>query len=244
MIISDSPSPNFGTRAHGKKIKYLILHYTDTLTAFDALKIMQDPAREVSAHYLIDEDGSIMRLVGEEMRAWHAGKSWWEGETDINSCSIGIEIQNPGHGYGYRPFPAAQIHAVAALCRDIMARNNILPCHVLAHSDIAPGRKKDPGELFPWADLASQQVGIWPQITDADKAEAADIDGNEDSIRSYFSYFGYDARIDLPVVIGAFQRHFVQDIYQTPEKAGIADIKTLEMLCAVRRVKLETRIRV
>src|SRR5262249_26037816 len=152
----DAPSPNFGPRKEGKKIKYLILHYTDTQTAFEALKLLQggDPAHQVSAHYLVDEDGTVMRIVDEAMRAWHAGKSYWEGEEDLNSCSIGIEIQNPGHTNGYRPFPEEQIAAVAELCDGIIERHNILPCHVLAHSDIAPERKADPGELFPWQALS------------------------------------------------------------------------------------------
>lgn len=243
MIISDAPSPNFSARAAGKKIKYLVLHYTDTVTAFDALRILQDPARQVSAHYLVDENGLALRLVPEEMRAWHAGQSWWEGESDINSCSIGIEIQNHGHGYGYRHFPDEQMQAVAELCRDIISRHHILPYHVIAHSDIAPERKKDPGELFPWENLAHQSIGLWPRVTDNDELEAEDIAKDHEKIKSLMTYYGYDPRVDFTVLLSAFQRHFEQDVFGFEEKIGVASLGTISRIVALHRQKLALRPR-
>ena len=149
------PSPNHDERAAGKPVDILLLHYTGMRSAEGALKWLTDPASKVSSHYFVDEDGRAVALVDEDRRAWHAGKSFWAGETDINSRSIGIEIANPGHEFGYRPFPEAQIEAVIALCRDILARHPIPPERVLAHSDVAPARKQDPGEFFPWARLAA-----------------------------------------------------------------------------------------
>jgi N-acetylmuramoyl-L-alanine amidase len=230
-MIIDAPSPNFGPRKEDKKIKYLILHYTGTPTAFEALRLLQgrQADHEVSAHYFVDEDGSITRLVSEDMRAWHAGKSCWEGEEDINSCSIGIEIQNPGHEFGYRKFPEAQIRSVTELCRGIIGRHKILPCHVLAHSDIAPERKKDPGELFPWQQLAAEGIGLWP--------EAKETDGEKD-IKAILTKFGYDAALDEKTLIAAFQRHFEPEVFQTPEKIGVASLNTVQLAAALLRQNL------
>src|SRR5262249_6920415 len=144
------PSPNFGKRAEGKPIDMLILHYTGMASAERALKWLCDPQSKVSSHYLVFEDGLVAQLVEEGERAWHAGKSFWAGETDTNSRSVGIEIANPGHQYGYRPFPDEQIDAVIELCSDVLRRHPVPPERVLAHSDVAPLRKEDPGELFPW----------------------------------------------------------------------------------------------
>lgn len=240
MIISDSPSPNFGPRAAGKKIKYLILHYSGTQNAFDGLKVWQSPEGKLSAHYFVDEDGSTLRLVPEEMRAWHAGLSSWEGETDINSCSIGIEIQNPGHEFGYRPFPDDQMRAVAELCRGIIERHDILPCHVIAHSDIAPTRKKDPGELFPWQNLAAQGVGVWPQVTEADELAAEQILRDTEAVKSHLTRYGYDNRLELPVLISAFQRHFVTEGFVDGAEQTI-NLVTVQRLIALCRQKLAGR---
>lgn len=241
MIVADAPSPNYGPRAEGKPPKYLILHYTDTQTAFEALRILQDPERQVSAHYLVGDDGQVLRLVPEEMRAWHAGKSGWEGETDINSLSIGIEIQNPGHTYGLAAFPDAQMQAVAELCRDVIRRNRILPWHVLAHSDIAPLRKKDPGELFPWQWLAAQGVGLWPQPTEADELDAEDILDDPDEIRSLFSRYGYDRSVSLETLVTAFQRHFEPEAFEAEEKTGKASLNTVKLIKALVRQRLALR---
>lgn len=153
-------SPNHGDR-RGRAIDCIVLHYTGMPTAEGALAQLCNPEAEVSSHYFVHEDGRIAQLVPEERRAWHAGRSSWFDETDLNSASIGIEIVNPGHDGGLPPFPEAQIAAVIALCRDIVARRAIAPERILAHSDIAPGRKVDPGERFPWARLAAQGVGRW-----------------------------------------------------------------------------------
>lgn len=241
MNIADAPSPNFDARAPGKAPRLLILHYTDLPSAFDSLAILQDPARAVSAHYLVDEDGSVIRLVQEEMRAWHAGKSWWEGETDINAISIGIEIQNPGHSHGYRPFPDEQMQAVFTLCRDIATRHKILPGHVLAHSDIAPARKKDPGELFPWEWLAQNGIGLWPAVTGRNISETEKILSSEEDIRSLLGRYGYNAREDFQTLITAFQRHFAPDVFLKPEAVGIADPDTVSRAVALMRQKLSTR---
>jgi N-acetylmuramoyl-L-alanine amidase len=155
------PSPNFDERATGKPVDILLLHYTGMPSAEDALKWLTDPASKVSSHYLVDEDGRIFALVDEGRRAWHAGKSSWAGERDINARSIGVEIANPGHEFGYRAFPETQIAAVIAICRGILSRHPIPPERVLAHSDVAPARKADPGEMFPWRRLHEAGIGHW-----------------------------------------------------------------------------------
>jgi len=224
MKITDTPSPNFGPRAEGKKIKYLILHYTGTPDVAKAKYYLQgqDPAHPVSAHYLVDEDGSVTRFVAEEMRAWHAGKSWWEGEEDINSCSIGIEIQNPGHDFGYRAFPDAQMNVVKTLCLEIIARHNILPQHVIAHSDIAPARKEDPGELFPWQALSEQGIGLWPKADDLAKILTA---------------YGYDPRLDVKVRVTAFQRHYEPEVFLTPDRVGVSTANTVKLAQSLLKQK-------
>jgi N-acetylmuramoyl-L-alanine amidase len=164
--IRERPSPNHDSRgdviAGTPRIDMLVLHYTGMQSAEAALDRLCDPEARVSSHYLVEEDGAIWRLVLEERRAWHAGVSYWLGETVLNTVSIGIEIVNPGHEWGYRPFPEAQMQAVEALCRDILARRRIPAHRVVGHSDIAPTRKSDPGELFDWPRLARAGVGLWP----------------------------------------------------------------------------------
>jgi N-acetylmuramoyl-L-alanine amidase len=158
LIHRDSPSPNWNERK--LPVSLVVLHYTGMETAQAALARMCDPAAEVSAHYMIEEDGTVHRLVAEEHRAWHAGRSYWRGITDINSASIGIELVNPGHEHGYRPFPEAQMEALIPLLAGIMARHNIDPAGVLGHSDVAPARKEDPGELFEWEVLARYGLAL------------------------------------------------------------------------------------
>ena len=157
------PSPNADARPAGRPIDTLILHYTGMPSAAAALARLCDPAALVSAHYLIDEDGTVVALVPESERAWHAGISSWQGQPRLNDRSIGIELVNPGHEWGYRPFPDAQYAACIELCRAIVARWPIPARRVLAHSDVAPERKQDPGELFYWARLAAAGIGLWPQ---------------------------------------------------------------------------------
>ncbi len=201
----ERPSPNFEPRRPGLAVDVLVLHYTGMRSAEEALARLCDPAAKVSAHYLIDEDGTVYRLVGEDMRAWHAGVSSWRGETDVNGRSIGIELVNPGHEFGYRRFPEAQIGALEGLAGGILSRFPIPARHVLGHSDVAPGRKTDPGELFDWPRLARAGIGLWPGDGQETGSPGAG-DGDELLVR-----FGYgigetnDAR---DAAIEAFQRHF------------------------------------
>jgi N-acetylmuramoyl-L-alanine amidase len=165
LDIRELPSPNYGDRGeppHMRPINMLVLHYTGMQSAVAALDRLCDPAARVSAHYLVDEDGTLWRLVAEAQRAFHAGVSCWQGDSNLNFVSIGIEIVNPGHEWGYRPFPEPQMAALEALCRDILARHPIPPDRIVGHSDIAPDRKADPGELFDWPRLARAGIGLWP----------------------------------------------------------------------------------
>ena len=157
-----SPSPNFDARKPDANVDMLVLHYTGMRDGHVALERLRDPATKVSAHYMIEEEGTVYSLVDEDLRAWHAGVSCWAGQRDINSCSIGIELVNPGHEFGYRPFPAKQRDALVILAEDIVRRYAIPAHRVLGHSDVAPARKQDPGELFDWAGLARVGIGLWP----------------------------------------------------------------------------------
>jgi len=159
LNITEAPSPNFNARRGPPDM--LVLHYTGMPTGEAALARLRDPAAEVSAHYLVEEDGRIFSLVAEERRAWHAGRGVWQGETDVNAASIGIEIVNPGHEFGYRAFPDVQVQSVIALTSDIRSRWSIPDARIIAHSDLAPERKEDPGELFPWKQLAGAGHGLW-----------------------------------------------------------------------------------
>lgn len=192
-------SPNHEPRRGGARPDMIVLHYTDMASARDALARLCDPLAKVSAHYLIDEDGTLYRLVAEDRRAFHAGVSYWGGERDINSRSIGIELQNPGHTLGYRAFPPAQIDALIGLIGDVRARNAVPDAHILGHSDVAPDRKRDPGELFPWARLARAGIGLWPE-----PAPAA-----PDALAGLLSEVGYDPAAERRVA--AFQRRFRPD---------------------------------
>lgn len=160
--IVSHPSPNFGDRPDGCKIDILVLHYTGMQSGEAALERLCDPESSVSCHYLIEEDGRIFQLVDENKRAWHAGIGVWQDCCDVNSHSIGIEIVNPGHEFGYRPFPEIQIKSVTALCAQILARHHIPASRIIGHSDLAPDRKEDPGELFPWQKLAENGIGLCP----------------------------------------------------------------------------------
>lgn len=213
------PSPNIEPRKGGLTPTILVLHYTGLPTVERALDVLSRPDCKVSCHYVIDEDGRIIQMVAEEKRAWHAGVSYWAGETDINSASIGIEIQNAGHMLGYPEFPAVQMRAVAALARDIAGRHGIRPERVLAHSDVAPGRKIDPGEKFDWAWLAAQGVGRWvaPALLrkeDGAACHEAPSAADVAATRSLLAGYGYKVEpngpfdLDLKTVLRAFQLHF------------------------------------
>jgi N-acetylmuramoyl-L-alanine amidase len=187
MKIIDMPSPNFNERG-GVKPSILLMHYTGMRTAQEALDRLTDAASEVSAHYTIDVDGTVYKHVEEAERAWHAGAGAWRNLTDINSHSIGIEIVNKGHEFGYEPFPETQIEAVKNLSLEIMVRHDIEPENVLAHSDIAPDRKQDPGELFPWHELAGHGIGVWPNVSVEDTVKSTGMD-----IFRALEDFGYHA---------------------------------------------------
>ncbi len=193
------PSPNHGPRPDNVPIDMLVLHYTGMPDNSSALDWLCRPESQVSAHYLVEEDGDVRQLVAENRRAWHAGVATWRGRRDVNGRSIGVEIANPGHEHGYRTFPVKQIEAVIGLCRDIGRQHPIPPRNVVGHSDVAPMRKQDPGELFPWRRLAQAGIGLWP-------SPAPPLD---DDPRRMLSAFGYDlANNDLKTVTVAFQRHF------------------------------------
>jgi N-acetylmuramoyl-L-alanine amidase len=218
MRVIAAPSPNCDAR--GAAVDMLILHYTGMVSGPAALARLRDQAAQVSAHYLVEEDGRVFALVDEGMRAWHAGVSHWRGGTGLNARSIGIEVVNPGHEHGYRPFPMMQMVAVAELCLNILGRHAIPARHVLAHSDVAPDRKQDPGEYFDWQGLAGQGVGLWP-------AEAAAPAGVE-AVPGLLAAIGYRADLPLPVLLSAFQRH-----WRPARVDGLADEETRGLLRAV-----------
>jgi N-acetylmuramoyl-L-alanine amidase len=232
LNIIERPSPNFNDRRDNIAPDFIILHYTDMKTAQEALDRLCDPASAVSAHYLIDTDGTVYSMVPEDRRAWHAGKSYWNGEEDMNSRSIGIELANPGHSHGYAPFPAAQMQALAELCREIRARHNIPSDRVLGHSDIAPARKRDPGELFDWKMLAAHGIGLWPEPLKEDFEKAAGL-----NIRAALTAYGYTPHEDLETVLTAFQRHFHPEIFRTPERVGQPNMETAARLQRLRNLK-------
>lgn len=233
------PSPNHGQRAQGAPIDMIVLHYTGMPTAEAALQRLCDPRTEVSAHYFVDEDGAILQCVPEARRAWHSGRSFWKGESDINSRSIGVEIVNPGHEHGYRAFPDVQIDAVIALVRDICQRHGIHPWMVLGHSDIAPDRKEDPGELFPWDRLAQEGIGLYVPpfpLGAGVLMQEGDVGQPVEAVQSMLALYGYEIDItgdfDLRTrqVVTAFQRHFRQE-----KVDGVVDESTIETLNALLR---------
>lgn len=220
LRIRERRSPNQDDRPAGATIDMLVLHYTGMRTAEAALDRLCDPAARVSSHYVVEEDGTVWRLVAEDCRAFHAGVAHWRGRSGLNATSIGIEIVNPGHAWGYRAFPALQMAAVCDLCLAILARHRIEARNVVAHSDIAPDRKQDPGELFDWQGLAENGVGLWP---------AADPDPPPESeVSALLAAIGYRADLPLPVLLTAFQRHW------RPERVdGGSDARTRARLAAV-----------
>ena len=200
MTIIDTPSPNFDART--LPVSMIVLHYTGMQDAASAIARLADPDAKVSAHYVVAEDGQIVRMVAEENRAWHAGKSYWRGVTNINSASIGIEIVNPGHEFGYRPFPDPQVSAIIALMQDILTRHSVTRGNIVGHSDIAPARKEDPGELFPWGRLARLRLAL-PRPT----KNLMDPHWTDGGFLLALERFGYDVA-DQTAAIRAFQRRF------------------------------------
>ena len=233
--IIEHPSPNCRTREPGSVVDTLVLHYTGMRTGQAAIERLCDPEAQVSSHYVVEEDGRIVRLVPEDLRAAHAGVSFWRGRRMLNDSSVGIEIVNPGHEWGYQPFPDAQVEAVEALCLAILGRHPIPPAGVVGHSDIAPDRKQDPGELFPWARLARQGIGLYPHdVPDLGIAEDA---GDLAPVRRTLARIGYQVGAEggmdeaLGIVLRAFQRHW------RPEAVtGRADRGTCARIEAVARL--------
>ncbi|MGC8534270.1 MAG: N-acetylmuramoyl-L-alanine amidase [Rhizomicrobium sp.] len=203
MRVIERPSPNQDSRGPGVKPDLLVLHYTGMRTAAEALARLCDTAAKVSAHYTVDEDGTIYAHVPEDRRAWHAGVSFWAGVSNINGCSLGIELVNPGHEFGYRPFADAQIEALIDLIADIRMRHPIARHRIVGHSDVAPARKQDPGELFPWKQLADYGIGLWPETA------ARHLRGTVTEGLARFGY-GTPPLVDWPLenTIAAFQRRF------------------------------------
>lgn len=221
VTIRDLPSPNFDDRPIGQAIDMLVLHYTGMHDAAAALARLGDPAAQVSAHYLIDEDGGIVRLVDETKRAWHAGVSMWRGHSGVNARSIGIELVNPGHEFGYRPFPEAQMQALEHLAHAILARHPIRAGNVVGHSDVAPTRKQDPGELFDWRRLAEAGIGLWPTTAITEPTAESDV-GND------LAAIGYDVA-DVDAALVAFQRRFA------PHRLdGVPDLETRRAIAALK----------
>lgn len=236
MNVIDAPSPNFEPRKTPPDM--IVLHYTGMPTGEAALERLRDPAAKVSSHYLVEEDGRVFRLVPEERRAWHAGVSSWKGDHDINGRSIGVEIVNPGHEFGYRAFPEAQIAAVIALLDDIRSRWTVEDGFIVGHSDVAPDRKDDPGELFPWKRLAEAGHGLWaeppaaPGLPLGEGEEGAGVF----ALQAGFTRLGYDCapsgKFDAhtTAVVTAFQRHWRPDRVD-----GVADGETRARLIGLLR---------
>jgi N-acetylmuramoyl-L-alanine amidase len=237
-IVSDViPSANHGDRNKGRVPDMIVLHYTGMPDVEGAITQLCTAGTDVSAHYIVLEDGRIVQSVPEVRRAWHAGVSSWAGDEDINSCSIGIEIVNRGHDWGYPDYPSRQIAAVTALCRGIMLRREIPSHRVLGHSDVAPSRKKDPGEKFPWHSLANSGVGHWVQPTPIVRGETMKLGNIGDDVRDLqlaLARYGYGipatGKYDglTMEVVAAFQRHF-----RPARVDGIADRSTLGTLHAL-----------
>ena len=237
MDVIEAPSPNWDARRGPPDA--VVLHYTGMRSGEAALDRLRDPAAKVSAHWLVEEDGRVFRLVPEERRAWHAGVSFWRGERDLNAVSIGVEIVNPGHEFGYRPFPAAQIDAVIGLLDAMRARWTIPDARILAHSDVAPDRKTDPGELFPWAELAAHGHGLWAEPEASPGAPLAE--GEEGvgvfALQAGLTRLGYDSapsgRFDAGTrtIVEAFQRH-----WRPSRVDGLADGETRARLVALLRL--------
>ncbi|HEX8553450.1 MAG TPA: N-acetylmuramoyl-L-alanine amidase [Sphingomonas sp.] len=200
MTIIDAPSPNFNARA--LPISMIVLHYTGMQDGASAIARLRDPDAGVSSHYLIDEDGTIVRLVAEDKRAWHAGSSHWRGVTDVNSASVGIEIVNPGHEWGYRPFTPEQMSSLLPLVAEIKERYEITRGNIVGHSDVAPARKRDPGELFPWHELARRRLAL-PRPT----KNLVDPGWTEGGFCLALERFGYDVTERMAAIM-AFQRRF------------------------------------
>jgi len=234
IAISSFPSSNFNERPQPATIDILVLHYTGMESGKTAIDRLCDPVSKVSAHYVVEENGDVLRLVDEEMRAWHAGVASWAGISDVNGRSIGIEIVNGGHDFGSPPYPDIQMQSVERLCQEILSRHPIVPRSVVAHSDIAPDRKADPGEWFDWARLARAGVGVWVEpvpIVDGPLLKLGDRGDPVSELQFQLANYGYGIEVlgvydvKTEAVVRAFQRHF------RPERVdGVADLSTIATL--------------
>ena len=235
MFLKKSKPLNYGERADGVEPSMLILHYTGMESMEAAKDRLTDPASQVSAHYLIDEDGTVFDLVPEDKRAWHAGVSFWAGETDINSASIGIELVNPGHEFGYRPFPVEQMQALVRVCQGVLDRHNIL--HVLGHSDVAPERKIDPGELFEWKWLSEEGVGLWPYPNAEDIEKAEEVARNDFEVEKLFVAFGYNPMAAYVDVVTAFHRHYYPETFIVETEGEVRKQTVARLLSLIRQAE-------
>lgn len=241
--VIDLPSPNWDDRsADAGPVDTLVLHYTGMVSVGVALERLTDPAAKVSAHWCVGEDGTLWRLVPEERRAWHAGLSEWRGRRSVNDFSVGIELVNPGHEHGYRLFPPAQMDALLDLVGAIIRRHPIDPRNVVAHSDIAPSRRQDPGELFDWARLAEAGVGLWPTSVADPVGEGRPLRlGDQGAAvrrrQARLREVGYGLPVDgdfgaaTAAVVRAFQRHFRQSRVDGVIDAGTDAV--LDRVCAL-----------
>ena len=248
VVAEVRPSPNHNERQGGALPDTIVLHYTGMRDNEAAIRQLCNPASEVSAHYVVLQDGYIVQLVAESRRAWHAGVSSWAGRNDINSCSIGIEIANAGHEHGYPEFPRRQIAAVTALCRSILTRHQIAPDRVLAHSDVAPARKQDPGEKFPWKLLAGSGIGLWVNPAPITQTAPIYVLGETnpaiEEIQRLLARYGYNVTPtgyldgNSRDAVAAFQRHF-----RPIRVDGVVDVSTtatLKALLAHRDARLNS----
>lgn len=232
MTYIPHPSPNFNDRKDGAKPELVVIHFTGMESTKAALERLCDPAAEVSAHYLIDEDGHIYQLVDEDKRAWHAGVSGWQGKDDVNSRSIGIELSNR-NGDAY---PPKQIFALTLLCKDIMHRHGIPSGNVVGHSDVAPARKDDPGAHFPWRMLSRHGIGRWPKPTLRDRFNAAATAKNPRKLKDLFARAGYPVdKATVPQLVAAFQQRYEPAVYDGKGEPGKPTARTVVKLRAVAR---------
>lgn len=240
MRCYDRPSPNFDDRKDGAKPELIVVHYTSMDSTEAALERLTDPEAKVSCHYLIDEKGNIFQLVDEDKRAWHAGVSSWDGKDDVNSRSIGIEISNRNGD----PYTNEQLFSLTLLCKDLMFRHGIKPENVIGHSDVAPDRKQDPGEHFPWKKLSRHDIGVWPAPTAADQFNAAAVARSPKQLKKLFNEAGYGVNAfgknkpKLKEIVTAFQRHFEPEVFKDKDATpGKATAETVARLRAVARLR-------
>ncbi len=236
VALIEQPSPNHDARPPGASVDMLVPHYTGMPSLDEALQRLRDPGAKVSAHYLVDEAGAVYALVPEGRRAWHAGVAKWRGSADVNGRSISVELANPGHEWGCKPYPKAQMAALIELCRGILSRHPIPPAGVLGHSDVAPGRKQDPGELFDWRGLAEAGIGLWPEAGFAPSGAAPELEPGMSGaavldLQLALDAFGYQVEgtglydAATRAAVSAFQRH-----WRPGAVDGTADAETQSLL--------------